>query len=457
MPDPLSIATAEGTGQAQILKPYHNPYLDELIKQKQEKRKVGDKNQQDALNKLGSLNKLDIFFRDQPKFKELQGDLYNSVKKNIYKLRAGDPDALTEFQSKIADIENEAALSKNTREQYETLAKDVLMKKGEYRPETESYLHQFATPENIGNYNFDYSKIKKNADLYQDFKSNLLPTLEAVHTKGEIAIPQADGSVKTIKKDELTDTDATKLVNASLTDPARLEQATYDFDKLPKEEQDKYSGVDAWYKDKYVSPYIKKQTFTTQTQAPKEKEDKTVNVIPETNAKFNVGVIGTDAEGKEKTVGKTVANGTRWRFPKTLTFQANPNTMFDIESGKAEPSMGDYKMTSGEVVELPTITDKDGNQYISTPENKKKYPGVVKDKKYASVLVQTKDDKGHVVNTPKYIPYETVEKQIKEQKINIENPSPVKQEIPAKPKRGDTLQTKQGLAEFNGSKWILKK
>ncbi len=457
--DGLNISQGMGEGAAQVLKPYHNHYLDQLIAQKQEKRKVGDKNQQDALNKLGSLNKLDIFFRDQPKFKELQGDLYNTVKKNIYKIREGDPDALAEFQGKIADIENQAALSKNTREQYESLAKDVLMKKGEYRPETHNYLEEFASDKNIGNYNFDFSKVKKNTDLYQDFRSNLLPTLIDAKTKGQIAIPQADGSVVTKKTEELKDTDATKLTNTYLSDPTRLEQATYDFDQLPAEKQDQYAGdVGMWYKDNFVKPYIKTETFKTQTEAPREKT-KTIDVVPEVNTKVNVGI----ANAKNEKVGEGTATGTKWRFPKTIPVQANPSTMFDIETGVAEQTKGDYKMSVSEVVELPTITDKDGNQLVvpanKIEEFKKKSPEMkgIENKKYASVLVETKDDKGHIIRTPKYIPYETISPQIKEQGIHLKDSQPIKQEIPSKPKRGDTLQTKQGLAEFDGAKWVLKK
>ena len=35
------------------------------------------------------------------------------------------------------------------------------MKKNEYRPQTHDYLEKFASNENIGNYNFDYSNIKR--------------------------------------------------------------------------------------------------------------------------------------------------------------------------------------------------------------------------------------------------------------------------------------------------------
>lgn len=427
--DGLNISTGLGEGMAQVLNPYHNKYLDDLIGQKKTRILEGNKREQEALGKLSSLNKLDIFFRDQPKFQQMQKDLRDSTMKNIYKIREGDPTAIGELQQQIADIENEANLSKNTREQYENLAKEVLMKKNEYRPQTHDYLEKFASNENIGNYNFDYSNIKKNLDLYQDFRQNLLPTFEQAKEKGQIAIPQSDGSVKTIKTEEFTDKDAVNLAKTYLSDPVRLEQANYDFSQLPPEKQEQYGGdILNWYKDSYLKPYIQKETFTSRTEPESKSSQEKKNV----NVTYDIGKDGKEIVTFSKQEG--IEN-------KPLDFIVNGEVVRGIPSRIEQPKGKTPRLY------VSVETGRVNSDGVSTPiYEEKMIPYDVASraiqKEYGFNYFGIKNEKTPL---PKH--------------INLTRNKPTNDNIVSKtslPKKGDIIKTKEGEAIFDGTKWKLK-
>lgn len=246
--DGLNISTNESNGSAQVLRPFDTSYLDRQmqIRQKQESDRAtrSQKNVSDLSKQLQSLNKLDIFHRDQPVFQKKNAELWDFANKNIGKIRSGDTGTKLEIDKMVADLENEAQLSKADRENFEraNVALATSGKAANLRPEAHDYLEKFASPENAGKYGFDPSQLKFNSNLGDWANKELIPVAKMQSEKGKVfSQPDANGIVTTVKKHNFTPAEAENLVKERITqDASMLEQASYDFSKLTDEEKQLY-------------------------------------------------------------------------------------------------------------------------------------------------------------------------------------------------------------------------
>ena len=172
--DPLSTSTGMGQGEAQVFKPFQTDYYRNLgaaASRKRAKEKLPD---------LGDLNKIDIFYRDQPMFAESAKKIYDFTSSNADKIMSGDPTTIMELQKMKTEYLNNAALSKNVREQYETAAQSLIQKQDKLTPESIDYLASFDEPSSMGQWAFDTTKIKMKPEAtpwLEHFVSKVKPSV----------------------------------------------------------------------------------------------------------------------------------------------------------------------------------------------------------------------------------------------------------------------------------------
>lgn len=465
--DPLAIATNKGEGEAIVFKsdnkdPYDIYQADRARRDAMlaQKKAAQAKTQAQRLQDLEDLNKLAV--EGHISYLDEEGQMKNAMiaKASDALMKSGGTadinqviyKDLTEFQktrdtakqveawaSQVGQVINtdRNKLDDSSVEQVKSFLKLKPSEKKEYL--LKSGFPQLKHKEEFQDYNADLRSIGKQIgqDLgggsVMDAEGNITTTTTKTTPKENI-LATADLYVKSGLNKNNPNPKAAKLISDTrdllANDPL--------FNILPPEQQlQQVINKANEYAIKELEIVQTEENRNRLSRAPKlTAAEKVVEVIPEKDAEVNVALVGTGEKSSEA-VDKGAVGVTRWRFPKTVTVQANPNTVFDINTGKAEKSYGDYKMTVSEVVKAPIIEDKDGNYYIlpkhKIAEYKKKYPDMkgVSNKKFASVIYENEDGE----EVKKYIPYEVIENQIKEQKLNLRDESPSKNTISLKDAR----------------------
>ncbi len=187
------------------------------------KQQTEAKAQEDRVNdvnsQLSGLNKLAVLDRERPMFAEKQAALYDTVKKNIGKIRAGDNNALLEVQQQLGDIYTSAEQSKNTREQLEKYSAEMLGKGfNKYRKDSVDYLHDYVSnPKYNGDYtSFDPSQISERFDYAAHVRDKLLPYAQKTAKANEHGYASnftLDQAKDTIEKDLASDPIALREAN----------------------------------------------------------------------------------------------------------------------------------------------------------------------------------------------------------------------------------------------------
>lgn len=172
--DGANISTGEGNGEAQVFKPFDaSRHLDKIYAQNQHRAQQQAQQEQKRAGDLGKtfhdLSKIDIMFRDQPYFAEKQkairdwADAGNAAKI----VKDGDPQATMELQRMVQDLDMEAKLSKNAREQFEGFGKTLYAAGSDaFTSESRDYYLKFGEAPKLEkgqkpDWNFDSSKIRK--------------------------------------------------------------------------------------------------------------------------------------------------------------------------------------------------------------------------------------------------------------------------------------------------------
>lgn len=458
--DPLSIASKAGEGEAVIFKSdYKDPYdiytqerarRDALLLQKKNNQA---KVQQQRLKDLEDLSKLSV--EGHISFLDEEGQMKNKMieKASAALLKSGGTaDVYKEIYPELTEFQK----VRDTAKQVETWASQVGQTINADRnklddmsvDEVKSFLK--LKPADKKTYLLEkggFPQLKHKEDFI-DYNKSLRDIGKQIGQKTigtPVRLANGDIETQTTKTTpvEFLDNEADKFVKSGLVanpNPAAskliadtkvlLENDPLFNNATPEEQTMLVFNKAKEYARREMQIVQDEENRKTISLAPKETaSEKVIDVIPEREAEVNVGMVGT-GEKSEEAVKTGAVDVTRWRFPKTVTVQANPNTVFDINTGKAEKSFGDYKMTVSEVVEAPVVTDKEGNFYMlpkdKVAEYKKRYPDMkgVSSRKFASVIYE--NEEGEEVK--KYIPYEVIENQIKEQKLNLKGAGEVSTE-----------------------------
>lgn len=174
--DGRNISSGIGQGGAQVLKGGISPLWAKAAEAKARKSASQDSSG-DLFKDLKSLNNLEIFHRDVPRFQQHSKEIYDLAHKNIDAIKRGDSNALMEIKTKIADIQNEAALSKSLRDQHKQAGMALLG--GEYTPESVQYYQDIEDPTKVDYSNpatayqedlTRYQKKQKPFDYYEEIK-----------------------------------------------------------------------------------------------------------------------------------------------------------------------------------------------------------------------------------------------------------------------------------------------
>lgn len=270
--DGLNISTGIGQGDAQVIDFGKSNYGAELYKMRNAGNKAKDERESGVYKDIGKVNIDGIFFKHQPVFAQKQAELKQWTKDNIDALRKGDADATIEFQNKLTKLGTDIGLSKNVNQGYKEMFGTWAKDQNKYRDNVPTYMDSFTgyDPQTDQFEVPDMSQLKPQTDLGSDFKTNVLPLLEKANTKGEVSWNNPDGSVSTKKTSELTNEDATNILTGRLTDPHIYEQTVYDYSKEnPTNPNPSNEDLHNFYYDKYVKPFVKKETFLTKTEGSK--------------------------------------------------------------------------------------------------------------------------------------------------------------------------------------------
>lgn len=326
--DASNISSGIGTGQAQVFKPYDSSSYFERLGAKKEQQALKKQKQEEGIYKqLAPLDKIDIFFRDQPKFDQLIGDLRKSTRQNIDKLRSGDPEATMNWQNQLQDIFNEANLSKNTREQYEKVGNIVAQNPDKYDPDTQTYLSDFADKNNIGNYNFDPTKIVQYVDLGSDIKSNV--TINPTSTGYEF-IDETGNKIKGSGK-IVTQDDADKVLEQRFfSNPVVHTSAMKQYERARRDGTTTAPDAITYYKQ-IGRPYlVKKETDYSNLPTSDGKKGYSFGNGQASNDQYNF-VYSSEQENPNKTTyGVTSTEGGGKKIVKTGSQQ------LPIKGGKVE-------------------------------------------------------------------------------------------------------------------------
>lgn len=388
MEDGQNIATGSGgidSGLAQVFKPQDLSFIDRQMTEQQRlkaEKKASEAKRGAAFDKsLGGIHSLDIFYRDQPYFAQKQKELYDWAKDgNATKIiKDGDPQAMMDFQKKVADLSQDAALSKNAREASEAVGKEVINKGGfgEYVPGAEDYYHQFhqeQSKEQIAkgekpNWNFDASKFRKDIPLTKIVEEAQKIKKENIKTGGGYEDPKT-GQVVNYTEESYPRQKADEIVSLVAQNPEYYDKFHRELNKLPKEEQDLYKDKDGKldvikYAQETLAPALVVQP---QRIAHVSKGDKSPFEI-----NFGNGTASTDKyrfvhQHNEPTPGKSVpflgtAGGSPAEDEIDIKRTSNGENKLDYFP---DPNKPDKKI---EVVPLKYKKKKDGDwELVATPK-----------------------------------------------------------------------------------------
>lgn len=221
----------------------------ERFAQQQEKAKIRAGRQDKINEQIGALGSVAINPRDRELFAQKQKSVRDYVIENSDALNNGDANAMMGFQNLYGNLMTEAEQSKNGREQWEQQGSKVDWSK--MRPESREAFEDFMHPDHAGQYEFDPSIFKQNFDYADHLTKNLFPYAKSVagaNEKGYSSQFTQQQANQTIKDDVLSD-------------PIKLDQATYDFNKA----EDRLGAKDPveYYQKKYAPKLVIQSTKPT--------------------------------------------------------------------------------------------------------------------------------------------------------------------------------------------------
>ncbi len=282
----VNVSTGINEGNAQVFKPVDLSYLDRAIAQQnyEHRAKRAEEKQRGAeFNKgLASLHNLDIFHAHQPYFAQKQKELYEWAKNgNAVKIiKEGDPNTLMDFQKQVADLQTEAAMSKQYGQQAGQLGKELLTKGAEYTPESHEYFQGINQP-------IDTSKMKKGEGLDFTFHPERVQKEVTPAEMHEVALKNRgtlyptsfphknpDGSVTETTVTQFGPKEALETARYTIkNDPRFIAKANREFAKLKPEEQMLYVNPETKQPDpvEYLAQEQAKQIVVT----PKVKQTET--------------------------------------------------------------------------------------------------------------------------------------------------------------------------------------
>lgn len=117
----LGTETQSASAMSGVLKPYESEYPEKLAAIKIQKHKEGVTREEDINKSLLSLRKADIFNPDRGLFAARNKEIYDYVRQNISKLKAGNPAETMELQNKLQQYEFEYQISKQDNENYQKI------------------------------------------------------------------------------------------------------------------------------------------------------------------------------------------------------------------------------------------------------------------------------------------------------------------------------------------------
>lgn len=270
MPIPAAnISSGIGTGEAQVFRPYESNYGAKAYDIYQQKEDVRRKRESDVYNDLGKVKVEGIFFKHQPVFAQKQKDLYEYVKNNIDALRKGDADKTIEYQQMLTKLGTDIGLSKEASKEYVDIFKEYSNNQGKYDDNVMDELNKFGGYDpNSDQFDMpDRGWLQEKIDLGKDARENLVPLFDKIKKESQTAVPQSDGSVRTVKTEDLTEDDVKNVaVNFRLNDPRIHAQAYRDYKKVNPDTEPTDEDLKGFYFEKYGKPFIKSEKFTTLTK-----------------------------------------------------------------------------------------------------------------------------------------------------------------------------------------------
>lgn len=265
-----------GTGTAQVLnadRSYNEGIkANERLRAEFQKRQAAaakDKNDRSAaLQKMSTLDSVDIFHRDQGMFKEEAKKIHDYVHQNIDDLQNGNADATLEFQRMKADYFTLAKQSKNTRDFYEGVANDLINNPDKYDGQLVDYLADFSDDENAGNFDFDLEQVRlAPISLEDDFRAGILPRARAIAqdnaTRGFSVDPNTN-RVTNVFRAEMTREGANEMLVEHYQNSEKVQhQAEREFAKLSPEEQSQIGTAEDYYVNRFIDETARKRVERT--------------------------------------------------------------------------------------------------------------------------------------------------------------------------------------------------
>jgi hypothetical protein len=263
--EPQSLSSGMGSGLAQVL-----PGSQAIQRSLQLADRQGQQQAKDLkrITDFSGLENIDVFARDQEIFAKKGEDIRSFVTDNIAGLMGGDTTAMMEFGRMKDEYMNEAALSKQARDQFDQISGKLVGKKLEDYEGVEDFQKWVSTP---GNYLFEGTISEKfkpmsMEEIFEPMLDEAMKTARSNERKSTVTNP--DESTVTTAVEEFSEADADALIDRVKTDTVRWRSIADKFESLPQEEQNKHGGDPVeWFKDVYRDQLVVRSEQTVDKAA----------------------------------------------------------------------------------------------------------------------------------------------------------------------------------------------
>lgn len=412
MPISGSRISRVGEGAAVVFPTTESNFYEQESQKNAIREKGKQKRESDIYGDLGKVKIEGIFHKHQPVFAEKQKKLYDYVKANIDDLRRGDATKTIEYQNMLTKLGSDIGLSKATAINYKDLFTTYIKDQDKYDDDIIDKLHDFeGYDKETDQFDVpDQAWLQERVDLGADAKTNLVPLFEKIKEEGQTSIPMADGSVRTVKTEELTEDDIKSVaVNYRLNDPRIRGQAYRNYKKEFNEEPSDEQLKD-YYFNKYGKDFVMKRQFVTRTKGDSDdgSGDSEINIESiKKQVPVNIVEGGNEVmDGKLVQTGKKVQDvahyGVTLPSNVTLDIPASKNVI-DRQTGAALNYTGQLNIAGGQLLSTKVGTQKSGFKYVP----------------YLYTQATVKDEKGN----PKKVDVQIPLSEIRGQKV-IEKSAP---------------------------------
>lgn len=326
-----------------------------------ENQAVKDKRQQALEAEIAKMQGKAIMPFDMGDIYNQQKDLSDYTVQNIDAIRNNDPKAMMAVNQKLAQLQQNVAISEKLRNDSESFAKEVLAHPDDFTPGTQERLNDFIL-NGKGTKFFNGNNIGKPSIASHVDLDNLRKGVDQITEDSTTEIPIGNGATKTVQV-KVTDPEKKRaLIEQNYDSSNRVKNlAESEFESAPDEIKSKFKTP----KDYYIHTRegligINKTENKTSAGWKSEKgsgnsEEDTFSTEPAT---FNITTPGTDNEGNDKSFDATATSIATGRLAKPLLKDLTLFTdVRDINGNKVIPQKGVSKVEGSDLVVVPIYNE----------------------------------------------------------------------------------------------------